>query len=199
MAAAALVVLLVLSVLARRNRRRPPARPTGAGPAAVAALSWIEFERLLGEYFRGRGFTIVESQRGADGGVDLKLAKDGQSVLVHAKRWLMRDVSVQVVREMHGLVRNRSRTRGVVVASGGFTPEARRFAAQTRIELVDGSSLARALDLEQSAAGEPAQPACPLCGGSMSPRPQRRGARAGTQSLGCDDFPKCGGTREVAQ
>ena len=42
------------------------------GGARVASLSWREFEALVGEGFRGRGFKV--SQRGGsapDGGVDL--------------------------------------------------------------------------------------------------------------------------------
>jgi restriction system protein len=193
-----LVVLLGLSVMVRRRRRAPVRQAPGPGRAAVAALSWRDFELLAGEYFRRRGYSVVESQRGADGGVDLKLAKEGQAAVVHCKRWLMRDVSLQVVREVHGLVRNKADTAGMVVASGGFTPEARKFAEQARIELIDGTSLARALDGDRPAT-QAAQLTCPLCDGAMSPRTQRRGARAGLRYLACNDYPKCRGSRDIDQ
>jgi restriction system protein len=146
-AAAGLLLLLALSFAVRRHRhRRTAVRTLRPGQAAVAALSWREFELLTGEFFRRRGYSIVESQRGADGGVDLRLGKEGRKVVVHCKRWLARDISLKVVRELHDIVRTKGGTSGIVVASGGFTSEARRFAEQVRIELVDGATLARAID-----------------------------------------------------
>jgi restriction system protein len=150
-AAAGLLLLLALSVGVRKHRRqRARARPATPGSAAVAALSWRDFELLTGEFFRRRGYAIVESQRGADGGVDLKLGKEGHTVIVHCKRWLMRDISVKVVQELHNIVRMKGGTSGIVVASGTFTPDARRFAEQVRIELVDGAALARTIDTDSA-------------------------------------------------
>jgi restriction system protein len=39
-------------------------------------MTWREFEALVGEYFRLRGFAVTETGGGgADGGVDLMLTK----------------------------------------------------------------------------------------------------------------------------
>jgi len=40
-------------------------------------------------------------------------------------------------------------------------------------------------------------PACPVCGGVMVERTARRGANAGKRFWGCENFPKCRGTREL--
>lgn len=46
----------------------------------VGALSWKEFEELVSEIFRRQGYFVLENPgEGADGGVDLRLRKDGGS------------------------------------------------------------------------------------------------------------------------
>lgn len=47
------------------------------------ALSWQEFEMVVGESFRRRGYQVEETGgKGADGGVDLILTKGGERYLV---------------------------------------------------------------------------------------------------------------------
>lgn len=87
---------------ARRKRRLLDAQ---TGLASIAALGWQDFERLMGEAFRRRGYTVEESGLGgADGGIDLILRKDGRRTLVQCKQWRRRKVPVNVVREMYGLL-----------------------------------------------------------------------------------------------
>jgi hypothetical protein len=46
-------------------------------------MTWRQFEMLVGESFRRRGFTITETGgNGPDGGVDLILSKAGERYLV---------------------------------------------------------------------------------------------------------------------
>lgn len=59
---------------------------------ALDGMSWREFEMLVGEGFRLQGYRVVETGGGgADGGVDLVLAKPGQNgsekFLVQCKQW----------------------------------------------------------------------------------------------------------------
>jgi hypothetical protein len=48
---------------------------------ALASMSWRDFERLIGEEFRRRGFTVTgfggAFAAGAGGGVDIALMKKG--------------------------------------------------------------------------------------------------------------------------
>jgi restriction system protein len=54
---------------------------------ALEGMSWQEFELLVGEAFRRKGFAVREIGRGgADGGVDLVLIKDGEKTLVQCKQ-----------------------------------------------------------------------------------------------------------------
>ena len=45
--------------------------------SVINGMSWQEFEMLVGEAYRRKGYKIIETPSGADGGVDLVLTKDG--------------------------------------------------------------------------------------------------------------------------
>lgn len=67
--------------------------------------SWKDFELLVAEAFRRQGYHVEYSLgRGADGGMDLNLYKDGHKALVQCKQWKVYSVGAPVVREMFGLM-----------------------------------------------------------------------------------------------
>jgi|HubBroStandDraft_1064217.scaffolds.fasta_scaffold203629_2 restriction system protein len=126
-----------------RVRSKLPVTAQG-DPVVLSALSWRDFERLMGEAFRRRGFTVTGFGGSvADGGVDLGLMKHGERFLVQCKHWRKQQVGVTVVRELNGVIAAQGAHGGFVVTGGQFTPEARVFAESCKIELVDGSSLER--------------------------------------------------------
>ncbi|MNR49385.1 Restriction endonuclease [compost metagenome] len=98
---------------------------------------------MVGEALRRQGYTVNETKMGPDGGVDLVLRKDGEVFLVQCKQWRAYKVSVQVVRELYGVMAAHGATGGFVVTTGDFTAEARKFSAGTSIQLIDGKSLTR--------------------------------------------------------
>ena len=51
----------------------------------------------------------------------------------------------------------------------------------------------RVVEVESAAPGD--TPHCPLCNRLMVLRTARRGASAGSEFWGCDQFPRCRGTR----
>src|SRR4051812_41327334 len=64
----------IASVFARRKRASLYAR-VATQNSSLAAMSWQDFELLVGEFFRRRGFSVKETGGGgADGGVDLVLS-----------------------------------------------------------------------------------------------------------------------------
>lgn len=111
--------------------------------AAIRSLTWHEFEQLVGEAFRRQGYTVRETKKGPDGGVDLILRKDGELFFVQCKQWRAYKVSVQVVRELYGVMAAEGAAGGFVVTTGVFTAEAHKFSKGTSIHLIDGQSLTR--------------------------------------------------------
>jgi restriction system protein len=102
-----------------------------------ASLGWRDFERLVGEVFRHRGFAVTGFGASvSDGGV-LGLAKDGERFLVQCKHWRKPQVDVTAIRELSGTIRAVGAYGGYVITAGRFTPEARELAKTCRITLID--------------------------------------------------------------
>jgi restriction system protein len=180
----------------------------------IRNLSWRQFESIIGEGFRRRGFTVLENGGGgADGGVDLVLQRDGKKFYVQCKQWKARKIGVKPVRELFGVISARDAEGGFFVASGAYTREARQFANECGIELIDGPALERmvleARDAEpfmdptakkRDVTSRPAvadTPSCPTCGAQMAMRTAKRGANAGKDFWGCSGYPGCRGIREI--
>jgi restriction system protein len=169
----------------------------------VSSLSWQEFERLVGEGFRQRGFQVTERGRaGPDGGVDLALARGHERFLVQCKQWRAQQVGVSVVRELYGVMAAERVAGGYVVTSGSFTKDAKEFSAGRNIELIDGKGLSALLRDGQSAIRPiestpemppvgPKAPSCPKCRSPMVLRTAKRGAHIGRSFWGCPQYPKC--------
>jgi restriction system protein len=168
---------------------------------------WKDFEYLVAEAYRRQGYQVEYSLgRGADGGVDLTMRKDGLTSLVQCKQWKVFSVGAPVVREMFGLMTAEKAGQAIIVTTGNFTRGARDFAAGKPIRLVDGPQL---LALVQSVQTKPANsegettlppevattPACPQCGKPMVQRTARRGSNAGNRFWGCSGYPACKGIR----
>lgn len=218
---AACLLGAVLSAIGRYRRRKlvsDVARDiTSVG--VLDGMSWREFEMLVGEAFRKRGFTVQETGgSGADGGVDLVLSRQGEKFLVQCKQWKAYKVGVSIVRELYGVMAARGAAGGYVVTSGRFTREAEDFAAGRNIVLMDGPALralirdsrpvAAGIVAGDGARGEGAGPpatdqrpatdtACPACGAPMVRRMAKRGSNAGKSFWGCTKYPACRGIRDI--
>ncbi len=169
---------------------------------------WKDFEYLVAEAYRRQGYQVEYSLgRGADGGVDLTLHKDGHKSLVQCKQWKVFSVGAPTVREMFGLMTAEKADQAIIVTTGNFTRDALDFAAGKPVTLVAGSEL---LALVQSVQTRPpgiesrsiapssdsTAPACPLCGKPMVQRIARRGSNAGNRFWGCSAYPACKAIRD---
>lgn len=180
------------------------------GIASIRAMSWQDFELLVGEAFRRQDCGVEErGGSAADGGVDLVLRKDGKTTVVQCKRWWDAQVSVQPVRELFGVMHADGADAAIFVSSGSYTADAKQFADGKPIRLIDGEELAQmvAAIQEERRAERTAErgftpskqrfvfgKVCPSCGGAMVKRIAKRGANAGNSFWGCSRFPECRGT-----
>jgi len=179
---------------------------------SLTALQWKEFEDLIGEFYRRKGYQVTETLGcGPDGGIDLKLAKDGAATFVQCKRWKGKKVGLPTVRELLGAMTAERAQYGVLVTTSSFTVEAVAFAKDHSIELIDGTTLLDAispLQTNQKTTSKNSIPdmttadlgttvLCPKCGNQMTLRTARTGSNAGAQFWGCSKFPTCKGTRDM--
>ena len=193
----------VVSVFAGRKRDSLHLK-AATSDRALEDMSWQDFETLVGEFFRQKGFSVEETGGGgADGGVDLVVSHGTDRYMVQCKKWKARQVGVTVVRELYGVMAAQGAAGGFVVTSGTFSDEARKFAEGREIELVPCDQLLAMIreqhrDLvvaKAAAAAAVAFPSCPQCGSPMVLRTARKGAKAGDSFWGCSKFPDCRGTR----
>ncbi len=199
------------SAIGRRKRQGLVAEvAASADGAALRSMSWRDFELLVGEAFRLRGYTVTETGGGgADGGIDLQLTRGGETFLVQCKQWKAYKVSVNVVRELYGVMAAQGAAGGFVVTFGVFTADARSFVQGRNIELIDGSALKKMVDDVQTSrkpgltsppSTEPAaavELVCPRCGGAMVKRVAKQGANVGKAFWGCTSYPQCRGVRAI--
>ncbi|MGO9022499.1 MAG: restriction endonuclease [Syntrophobacteraceae bacterium] len=200
------ILLLPAAVSAINSWRKGRLLEKQKGVGSIRSISWREFEELVGEAYRRKGYRVTETGGGGpDGGVDLILRKNGEHILVQCKNWRMDKIGVKVVRELYGVVGAEGASGGVVICSGEFTQEARDFARGKPIELIEGTALARMVEEVKKkpssvnvnpiiSGAQPLDNICPLCGGKMVLRTARKGPKAGEKFWGCSAFPKCRGT-----
>ena len=103
-----------------------------------------EFEEKIAELFEAEEFIAKLGPVGeGDGGVDIRVEKDGFHVLVQCKDRPNWYVSEHVVRDLYGVVTLENADLGVVVSSGGFSRPAREWAKRVdgKIRLIDRNSL----------------------------------------------------------
>lgn len=191
---------------------------------SLRQTTWQDFERLVGEVYRRQGYRVIETGGGgADGGIDLKLVKNGETWLVQCKRWQRERVGVKVARELFGVVAGEQATGGILITTSAFTPDAEDFARGKPLTLVAGDELLRIVRAVQQGGGSPAtspaspprtepepkqvspvSPAtapstmmCPQCQAPMVRRVARQGRNAGQAFWGCSRFPECRATQPI--
>ena len=203
------VVGAVVSLLGRQKRQALVLRVAeSSSPAALGDMTWHEFESLVEEAFRLRGYSVRRlGGDGPDGGVDLVLDRGAEKVLVQCKQWRAMRVGVSVVRELYGVMAAQGAAAGIVVTSGSFTPDAVEFAEGRNVRLIAGPELmemireARASTTRELSNVKPqwspsigSAPGCPRCASPMVRREAKRGPNAGRAFYGCSRYPDCRGT-----
>jgi restriction system protein len=206
---ALLIGLLTAAMSALRALQRARLLDQQTGLASLRAMSWRQFEQLVGEAYRRLGYSIEETgQGGADGGIDLLLRKGGVTTLVQCKQWRNQKIGVAVVREMYGLMVHHDAYAVKIVCTGVFSSECEAFVRDKPMELVDGSALLRLIEQLKSgpaaARSEPSilkaaapesvatlQPTAPRCSSVVAERTNRA---TGQRFWGCEKFPACRGT-----
>ncbi|MCP5164614.1 MAG: restriction endonuclease [Pseudomonadales bacterium] len=206
----AIILLIPAPFSAFNSYRKRKLLDEQSGLESIRSLTWKQLEELVAEAYRRKGYKVSENHRGgADGGIDIKLEKDGHVHLVQCKQWKSQKIGVNVIREMYGVMASEVAASVSVITSGRFTKDAVSFAAGKPIDLVDGTRLA---SLIRDIKSNPCKPTtfrvpladpgdakpisstyevCPRCGNELVKRTARRGENAGKHFLGCSSFPKC--------
>lgn len=133
------------------DRRFIEAREVGSNidqGTNLASISWEDFEHLVRELFErefaSRGGEVKVTQSSSDGGVDA-VAFDpdpitGGKIVIQAKRYT-RTVGVSAVRDLYGTLMNEGASRGILVTTADYGPDAYSFANGKPLTLMNGANL----------------------------------------------------------
>jgi len=118
---------------------------------ALARAEPVAFVELVGNYFLRQGYRVehagAEARRqGQDVGVDLRLHRGDEHVVVQCKHWRACQVPHHDVHELLVTMLNEGATSAILVASGEFTVAALRAGRHDRVRLIDGRTIRALLD-----------------------------------------------------
>ncbi|NLP45272.1 MAG: restriction endonuclease [Peptococcaceae bacterium] len=107
-------------------------------------MSGYDFEELITKLLYHMGFEVEQTSLSGDGGIDI-VAYSKKSIfkgkyLVQCKRW-SEVVGEPVVRDLYGVVLSQNANKGIVITNSYFSENAKIFAENKNIELIDGDTL----------------------------------------------------------
>lgn len=114
----------------------------------LASMDWEDFEHLIREVFasefNSNGGEVRVTQASKDGGVDA-IAFDpdpirGGKIVIQAKRYT-NTVGVNAVRDLFGTLMNEGATKGILVTTADYGPDAYEFAKGKPLTLMNGANL----------------------------------------------------------
>ncbi|MEJ2710476.1 MAG: restriction endonuclease [Anaerolineales bacterium] len=119
----------------------------------LALMDWEDFEHLVRELFEEEfasgGGEVKVTRASRDGGIDA-IAFDpdpirGGKIAIQAKRYT-NTVGVSAVRDLYGTVLNEGATKGILVTTSDYGPDAYEFAKGKPLTLLNGGHLLHLLE-----------------------------------------------------
>lgn len=167
-------------------------------------IEWYSFEMICKIYYENIGYKVIKTKAGADGGIDLILYQtDSESpyALVQCKARINRDIGVNYIRELLGVMTAEKVERGILITNSFFTKEAIELAKIHPIETIDLyqlASLANKLEAEKQSnlvkfleSNDYITPTCPNCEIKLVERTTKKGKYIGQRFWGCRNYPRC--------
>lgn len=132
----------VMAVIGRGVRTSQTTSPT-----QLAALSGLEFERLIAELLKKMGLSAEVTKASGDGGIDIVAVLErpilGGRFLLQCKRFAEDTmIGAPLVREFYGAFKaDRKAQKAIMVTTARFSTQAQQFAEDVGMELIDGKRL----------------------------------------------------------
>jgi len=133
---------LIGAYVAWKQLRAPSGRSIAATLERLRGMSWDEFSVAIEEAYRRDGYTVKRLAAGRNAGADYELVHGAHSTLLACKRWKATRTGIEPLRELEEARRLHEATSCVYVATGEVTAQARAFAAERNIRVLEGAELA---------------------------------------------------------
>jgi restriction system protein len=132
--------LVIAGYVGWKQLRTPSAKRVAATLQRLAAMPREDFTAALEAGWRREGYEV---SRAGGAPFDLELRREGRVSLVACRRWKAERTGVEPLRELHAAGRKREAHELVYVAAGEVTEQARAFAKENNVRVVDGAEVAR--------------------------------------------------------
>ncbi|PWB20330.1 MULTISPECIES: restriction endonuclease [Comamonas] len=141
-AAGSLPFLVIGAMAAKRQWSQPSAAATEALLAQAGAMSSRDLQAWLSRAWQAEGYAVTPVQQGA---ADLQLARNGQTTLVQTKRSKAGVHGIEPLRALHDAASQAGAASVYVLLQGELSDNARLFARDQKIVLLQNLELATLL------------------------------------------------------
>lgn len=176
----------------------------------LSKIDWKLYEDICMEYLRIKNCGADVTCIGADGGIDIKVSdKNGKIIaLAQCKAW-NKSIGVSLIRELFGVMAAEKVKYGIFLTTSTFSEDAKQFAHNKPILLVDGEELIKLVNLLNVAEKKRLDdfvnnrdwsiPTCVHCNVKLIKRTTKSGPNAGRIFWGCTNYPSCKVTMHFAK
>ncbi|MCP1180551.1 restriction endonuclease [Bacillus sp. 1663tsa1] len=105
-----------------------------------------EFEYFVADVFRSLGYKVRVTSGSNDGGKDIILHKGKEMKFVEVKRYTKNSIGRPLIQKLHSAIIDADAVGGYFVTLSHFNKNARQYAANKNIELIDGDKLIHMLN-----------------------------------------------------
>lgn len=133
-----MIFLVILAMVGARYQRLERLRNSGI--AEIDKMSGAEFENYLGQLFRILGYRVEVTQTSGDYGADLILTKEGNRIVVQAKRY-SKNVGLKAVQEVQSARAHYAAAEAWVITNSNFTGQAVVLAQSNGVKLISREEL----------------------------------------------------------
>jgi len=110
-------------------------------PQRFSNLTPTEFEQLVYRLYEAMGYSVQHVGKAKDQGGDIIANKEGERILIQAKRYIENLVGNKAVQEAVAAKKFYDCNKAIVVATSDFTPEAKELAKANNVELISKKQL----------------------------------------------------------
>lgn len=91
----------------------------------LSNIHWRKFEELTAEFFEKQGYDVELGPGRKDGGIDVRISKNNQLIIVQCKRW-DNAVDVQTIKALDSDIRSENASSGIIVSIKGISKESQK-------------------------------------------------------------------------
>ncbi|PGV63080.1 restriction endonuclease [Bacillus cereus] len=105
-----------------------------------------KFEFLVADLFQSLGYKTKVTPESNDGGKDIILRKGRKTKFVEVKRHTQRTIGRPAIQKLHSAIVDADAVGGYFVTLSNFNKNARQYAANKNIELIDGDTFIKMMN-----------------------------------------------------